>query len=87
MRSLGIVLLLGLVGGLGMLGLMGASWIVLLPGLLAGAALHWMIWSEDIRQEWQRGRRWPGLKLWARDLVGLAAAFAVGRLLAGLAAG
>ena len=87
MRNLGIVLLLGLVVGLGMAGLMRMPWLVLLPGLAVGAVLHWMIWSDDIRQEWQRGRRWPGLKLGARDLVGLAVAFAVGRLLAGLAAG
>ncbi len=87
MRTLAILLLLGLAGGLGVLGLTGAPWLLLPPGLAAGALLHWMIWRDDIAQDWRKGRRRPVLMLWARDLVGLTAAFAVGRLLAALAAG
>lgn len=87
MRTLAILLLLGLAGALGLLGLMGRHWLLLAPGLVAGAVLHCMIWAEDIATDWRRGKFWPIAFLLGRDLVGLVAAFALGRLLAALAAG
>jgi len=86
LRALATILMFGLAAGTGVLGAIGAPWLVLAPALAAGVVLHWLIWKDDIRLEWERRRRRLGIKRLARDLAGLAAIFALGRLLAVLAA-
>jgi len=87
LRTLAILLLLGLAGGMGLAGLLGRGPLLLLPALVGGAVLHCMIWAEDIATDWRRRKLWPILFLLGRDLVGLSAAYAVGRLLQFLSVG
>lgn len=73
--------MLAMAAALVYLGWKGASWTVLLVAVPVGIVLHWMIWHEEIRAEWQAAHYLRPLLHLSRDLIGIAAAWGFGFLI------